>query len=118
MKVAIELSRSSKRNYEGLQCIIILSSYFPYYTDLSTKSAEVVIMTAFMAHRFKDISRGQLLSALNSLSKNSSEFRSADKAKLAKPLAIALIRSRVIKVGKKAILDNITMVDCKKIGTI
>ena len=33
------------------------------------KSAISVIMTAFMAHRFKDITRGQLLSALNSLKK-------------------------------------------------
>ena len=83
--------------------------------DLSTKSAEVVLMSAFRAHRLKDISRGQLLSALNSLNKNSGEFRSADKAKLVKPLAIALIRSKVVPWAK---LDNVTMLDCEKVGTI
>ena len=85
---------------------------------MSTKSCEVIIMTAFMADRFKDISQGQLLSALNSLSKNSSEFRSADKAKMAKPLATALVRSRVVKVVPWAKLANICMQDCKKVGII
>ena len=44
--------------------------------DLSTKSAEIIIMTSFLAHRRKDISRGQFLSALNSLnSKQASKMR-------------------------------------------
>ena len=85
---------------------------------MSTKSAITVIMTAFMAHRFKDITRGQLLSALNSLKKNSGEFRSADKAKLVLPLAVALIDGKVVKVAPWAKLDNLTMVDCSKIGTL
>ena len=82
--------------------------------DLSTKSAEIIIMTAFLAHIIKDISRGQLLSALNSLNKTSGEFRSADKGELVRPLAMSLIESNVVEVVPWAKLNNLTLVDCKK----
>ena len=85
---------------------------------MSTKSGEVIIMTAFMAHRVKDISRAQLLSGLNSLTKNSGHYKSADKSKLIKPVAIALLKSNVVKVVPWAKLNNLTMIECEKVGTI
>ena len=73
------------------------------------KSAEIIIMCAFKAHRFKDVTRSQIFSSLKSLNKAAaSELRSTDKASLARPLAAALLKQKIVKLVPWAKLGNIS----------
>ena len=82
------------------------------------KSAEVIIMCAFQAHRFKDISRTQIFSSLKSLNKAAaSELRGTDKASLARPLAAALLKGKTVKVVPWAKLSNLSSTEVEKVGT-
>ena len=71
---------------------------------MTLKSAEVVVMTAFEAHHFKDIGRAQLFSAVKSSCSPTTqkELKGADKATLTTPLAAALLYKNIVKVQQGA----------------
>ena len=75
-------------------------------------------MAAFEAHRFKDISRAQLASAVSSVCppNRRRELRGADKIALCIPLAAALVTSNVVKLTSENV-SNLKMGDAKKAGT-
>lgn len=87
---------------------------------LSSKSAEVIVMTAFEAHRFKDVSRSQVASAIKSVCSTTARkgLRGADKATLTLPLAAALAAKNIVNIKGGADLGNLTRGDATKVGTI
>ena len=75
-------------------------------------------MCAFQAHKFKDVTRSQLYSALRCLNKaTASDLRGADKASLAKPLAAAFIKEKIIEIVPWAKLENVKNSEVEKVGT-
>ena len=89
------------------------------HAGLSTQSGEAVIIVAFGAHFFKDITRSQLESAAKSLltPDERKALHKAEKAKFVLPLAKALIDREIIKVNKGANMSRLTRNNLQKIGT-
>ena len=87
------------------------------HTGMSLKSAEVIVMVAFQAHKLKDISRGQLYGAIKKLCppEQVKELRGCDKLNLCMPLAKALVTRKVVKVVSGAKYSNIKRVDVNKV---
>ena len=121
-KEVVTISLTAQRHFPAntsprCNSIHVCSESIP--TGLSLKSAEVVVMTAFEALRFKDIARQQLFSSVKSICSPSiqKELKGADKSSLTQPLAAALLINKVVEVKKGADLQNLKRLDAKKFGT-
>ena len=83
------------------------------------QSGEAIVLTAFGAHFFKEISRAQLESAARSfLSPGPQQaLRKADKVDFIIPLARAFLRRRIVKLLPKANFKSLAREDVIKVGT-
>ena len=92
--------------------------YFTF-TELTIKSSEVVVATAFQSHYIKEVTRSQIAGAIKILlsKEERKELKGAEKAKLLIPLAKAFITKKIIDITEGAPLDNLSIVDVKKVGT-
>ena len=99
--------------------MIRFCSHYLSLIDLSVKSAEVIVMTAFQQHRIKDVSRAQLVGAVKSLSSPDvrRKYRVADKASLVPPVARALLVRGIVSISPSAAIDNLVPTDVKKVET-
>ena len=89
-----------------------------YVTELSTKSAEVIVAAAFQQHRIKDVSRAQLSGAVKNLCPEKKEkYEVADKSALVMPVAEALLKNRIVIVQGTRNLANLSPSDVQKVGT-
>ena len=88
-------------------------------SGLSTKSAEVIVMAAFEAHTFKEVSRSQMASAAKSMcpADLKRDLKGADKTTLTVPLAAALAAKNIVKVQEGANLGNLKRGEATKEGT-
>ena len=88
--------------------------YNDFTTDLSEKSARVIVMEAYGAHFLKEVSRSQLLSAAKSLLPidQRRNLCGVEKTSLLLPLARAFIMNNIVKIK-----GNLTRVNVEKIGT-
>ena len=91
--------------------------YNDFTTDLSEKSAQVIVMEAYGAHFLKEVRRSQLLSAAKSLLPvhERSRLSGAEKSSLLLPLARAFVFNKIVKV--KGNVGNLTRNNVEKIGT-
>ncbi len=98
----------------------MLDSFDSLSIGLSSKSAEIIIMAAFEAHRFKDVSRTQMSSALKSVCPPSCRkgLKSADKVALTIPLGAALAAKNIVTIKAGADLGNLKRGDATKDGTL
>lgn len=88
-----------------------------YVTELTMKSCEVIVVTAFQSHFIKEVSRSQIAGAVKILlsKEERRQLNGAEKAKLLEPLARALIKKKIVEIAEGAALDNLTRVDVKKL---
>ena len=108
------------RSYVYMLCGSYVRSYSyvlcTSYVELSITSAETVLLTAFGAHFFKEVSRSQLESAAKSLIPLKTIQR-GDKRDFIMPLAEAFLKRGVIKIqGSSCDLKNLARGDLKKVG--
>ena len=88
--------------------------------ELSQKSAEVIVLTAFGLHLFKQLSRSQLESAGKTLRIPSDTRRSLSKGGKMEyliPLAKGFLKNGIVKVRKGASLSSLTRDDITKMKT-
>ena len=79
-------------------------------------SAEAVILAAFGAHFFKEVSQSQLESAAKSLLPLKTVSQKGDKRDYIMPLAEAFLKKGIIKVVGRSNLKNLARGDLKKVG--
>ena len=81
-------------------------------------SAEAVVLTAFGAHFFKEVSRSQLESASKSLLPLdvTQQLKKRDKGDFIIPLAEAFLKKGIVKLTEGANLKNLAREDIKKVG--
>jgi len=86
---------------------------------LSVQNAEAVVLVAFSAHFFKDISRSQLESAAKLLLSPSQQqsLHKAEKIKYVVPLGEAFLAKKIVKVKKGVKLSKCARGDLEKVGT-
>ena len=88
--------------------------------ELSVKSAEVIVLTAFGFHLFKQLSRSQLDSAGKTLNIPLDTRRTLSKGGKMDyliPLAKGFLRNGIIKVRKEASLASLVRDDITKMKT-
>lgn len=88
--------------------------------ELSLKSAEVIVLTAFGCHLFKQLSRSQLDSAGKTLSVPLDTRRALSKGGKTEyliPLAKGFLKNGIIKVRKGASLASLARDDIRKMKT-
>ena len=87
---------------------------------MSQESAKVITMCAFGAHSFKEISRGQLASAVKYFSKGTGRKvmlpKPADKYQLVSVLAPLLIERGEVAINDGADIENLSRNDITKKG--
>ena len=87
--------------------------------ELSAKSAQVVVMTAFGAHFLKEVSRSQLTGAAKHLLPPiiKKTLVGGEKSAFIVPLAKAFLAENIVVVKKGANLSNLSREDVSKAGT-
>lgn len=88
-----------------------------FITDLSDKSARVIVMEAYGAHFLKEVARSQLLSAAQRLLpvRERRSLCGAEKTSLLVPLARAFVTNNIVKISGN--IGNLTRNNVKKVGT-
>jgi len=88
------------------------------YAELSMNSAEAVLLTAFGAFFFKEVSRSQLESAAKSLlpQHRLNQLKKADKADFLMPLAEVILKKGIVTISKDCDIKNLSRGDLKKVG--
>ena len=86
---------------------------------MSELNARTIVMCAFGAHSYKEISRSQLASAAKYFSKGEEKkmMAKAEKQQLIVPLASIFIRENIVTIREGADLTNLSMDDVCKEGT-
>ena len=82
-------------------------------TELSVKSAEVIVLVAFNALKLTDVSKSQLVAAAKSFGRKLPN--KVDKASLIKPVAASLVKNNGVKV-LGGVVENLSRVEVKKVG--
>jgi len=88
--------------------------YITSVTELTAEGAEAIVLIAFGAHFYKEISKGQLESAAKSFGLKLN-LKKSDKQMFAIPLACALLNNSIIKLSKHADISNLCRSDIKKV---
>ena len=88
-------------------------------TDLSEKSAQVIVMEAYGAHFLKEVSRSQLLSAAKALLPvcERKKLCGSEKTGLLLPLARAFVFNNIVRIKSKIKSGCLTRNNVEKIGT-
>ena len=90
-----------------------------FYIALSSLGGEAIVLVAFGAHFFKDVSRSQLESAAKSLltAAERKDLYKAEKSKFVLPLAKAFVRKGIVKIASSSKITTLTRNNLKKVGT-
>ena len=86
-------------------------SIYTFTTELTAQSAEAIVLVAFGAHFYKDISRGQLESAAKSFGIP----KKHEKSDYMAPLAKSLLNNGFIKIYRNADFTSLGRDDIKRV---
>ena len=82
--------------------------YYNFPIDLMPESVKLIIMCAFGAHSFKEISRSQLVSAVkHHIHENKRNIAKLEKQQLVEPLAAVLIEKGIITIREGAASNSL-----------
>ena len=86
---------------------------------MSEQSARTIIMCAFGAHSYQEVSRTQLASAIRYFMKGQQKktMNKAEKHQLVGPLAAIFIQENIVKVREGASLSVLSIDDVTEEGT-
>jgi hypothetical protein len=98
--------------------LTIIIEILKFCTDLTQKSASMVVMTAFAVHFLKEVSRSQLQSAARKLltKEEKNRLQPLEKSEFILPLAKAFIMKKVVEIKKGADQQALSRDDLKKIS--
>ena len=90
-----------------------------FSTELSEDSARTIVMCAFGAHTYREVTRTQLASAIRYFTKGEERktLTKKEKHELVSPLARMFLKKEIVTIRKEANLNNLSVQDVNKEGT-